>query len=199
MTWYLAVILPSLILLTSLVVRMADAGSSEKKPGPVVLIQTNKGNVEVELDDAAAPRTVANFLQYVIYRHYDGTIFHRVMKGFMIQGGGFPPHGSEKHTREPVKLEARNGLKNEIGTIAMARTDDPDSATSQFFISTANNAFLDYSPQNPGYAVFGKVTKGMDVVKKIEAVPTATRNFYENWPNENVMIEKVTVVRMPKK
>ena len=194
MNWDLAILLPSLILLASCAV--AGAGNPEKKPGPVVVIQTNKGTIEVELYDKAVPRTVANFMQYIIYRHYDGTIFHRVMKGFMIQGGGFPPHGSEKRTRAPIKLESNKGLKNEIGTIAMARTNDPDSATSQFFINTANNPFLDHSKENPGYAVFGKVIKGMDVVKSIEAVATATRNFYDNWPNENILIEKMTV-RMP--
>ena len=190
MTWDLAFLLPSLILLASCAVSIANAGQPAKKPGPVFLIQTNKGNIEVELNLAAAPRTCANFLQYALYKHYDGTIFHRVIKGFMIQGGGFTTHGPEKRTHGPIKLES-TGLKNETGTMAMARTNDPDSATAQFFINTANNHFLDPGPGNPGYAVFGKVIKGMDVVKKIEAVPTATRNFYENWPNENVIIEKI--------
>ena len=198
MTWDLVLLLPSLLLFASCAISIADYhGKSDKKPSPVVVIQTNKGNVEVELNIVAAPRTVANFLQYMLYKHYDGTIFHRIIRGFMIQGGGFTLHGPEKRTREPIKMEA-TGLKNEIGTVAMARTNDPDSATSQFFINTANNPFLDFKPVNPGYAVFGKVIKGMDVVKKIETVPTMTQNFYENWPKEEVIIEKI-VAKGPEK
>jgi peptidyl-prolyl cis-trans isomerase B (cyclophilin B) len=124
---------------------------------------------------------------------YDGTVFHRVIPGFMIQGGGFTPDGAQKPTHGQIKLESSNGLKNKVGTIAMARTSIPDSATSQFFISIADNGFLDYAPGNDGYAVFGMVTKGMDVVNAIAAVKTSTRDGNGDWPVEDVVIKKVSV------
>jgi len=155
----------------------------------VVVLETSKGNIEIELYADKAPVTVNNFLMYVNERFYDGTVFHRVMDGFMIQGGGFTPDGIERYTRSPIVLESQNGLHNGIGYVAMARTEDPNSATSQFFINVADNSMLDYSgPDNPGYAVFGKVISGMDVVNTIKSVPVSTRGYYENWPVEDVLI-----------
>jgi len=155
----------------------------------VVVLETSKGNIEIELYADKAPVTVNNFLMYVNEHFYDGTVFHRVMDGFMIQGGGFTPEGVERYTRDPIPLESQNGLHNGIGYVAMARTEDPNSATSQFFINVADNSMLDYSgPDNPGYAVFGKVISGMDVVNTIKSVPVSTRGYYENWPVEDVLI-----------
>ena len=187
----LVFLLAFVVLLASCTTSVSDDSSGSKPP--VVVIETNNGVIEIELNETAAPITVTNFLQYVNSSHYDGTVFHRVISGFMIQGGGFTPEGSQKPNRDPIKSEASNGLKNEIGTISMARTPDPDSATSQFFINVADNSFLDAGPGNPGYTVFGKVIKGMAVVREIESVPTATRNFQQNWPTENVIIEKAYV------
>ena len=187
----LVFLLSLVVLLASCTASVSDDPSGSKPP--VAVIETNKGIIEIELNPDVAPITVTNFLQYVNSSHYDGTVFHRVIKGFMIQGGGFTPDGSKKSVRDPIKSEAGNGLKNEIGTIAMARTSDPDSATSQFFINVADNSFLDARPGNPGYTIFGKVIKGMEVVREIESVPTATRNFQGDWPTENVIIEKVYV------
>ena len=187
----LVFLLAFVVLVASCTASVSDDPLGSK--APVVVMETNKGVIEIELNETVAPITVTNFLQYVNSSHYDGTIFHRVIKEFMIQGGGFTPDGPEKSTRDPIKSEASNGLKNEIGTISMARTPDPDSATSQFFINVADNSFLDAGPGNPGYTVFGKVVKGMEVVREIESVPTATRNFQENWPTENVIIEKAYV------
>ena len=147
----------------------------------------------MELDKKNAPVSVENFLSYVSEGHYDGTVFHRVIDGFMIQGGGFTPDGEQKTTHPPIKLESQNGLKNSRGTIAMARTMIPDSATSQFFINVVDNAMLDYSQGNPGYAVFGKVVSGMEVVDAIKDVDTSTKNGMGDWPVEDVMIEKVYV------
>ena len=155
-----------------------------------VVLETSMGNIEIELNRAKAPVTVENFVTYVKSSQYDGTVFHRVIKSFMIQGGGFTAAGSEKPVRAPIKLESNNGLKNTQGAIAMARTNNPNSATSQFFISTVDNSFLDYTPNNPGYAVFGKVTSGMDVVKKIEAVQTSSHGNYDDWPVQDVTINK---------
>jgi len=160
----------------------------------VVVLETSKGNMEIELYADKAPVTVSNFLMYVNEHFYDGTVFHRVMDGFMIQGGGFTPDGIERYTRDPIILESRNGLHNGIGYVAMARTEDPNSATSQFFINVVDNSMLDYSgPANPGYAVFGKVVSGMDVVNTIKSVPVSTRGYYENWPVEDVMIIRAYV------
>ena len=162
-----------------------------------VQMQTNKGLIVLELDAAKAPETVANFLEYARAGFYDGTIFHRVIPNFMIQGGGFVPGMEQKKTRGQIKNEADNGLKNDLGTIAMARTPDPHSATAQFFINTKDNGFLNYSaptPQGWGYCVFGKVTEGMDVVRSIETVSTGNRGGHGDVPVEDVIIEKVTVV-----
>lgn len=162
---------------------------------PQVLIKTSEGDIRVELYPEKAPKTVDNFLQYVKAGQYNGTIFHRVIRGFMIQGGGYTASFVEKPTRAPIPLESRNGLKNLTGTIAMARTSDPNSATAQFFINTVDNAGLDYpNPDGNGYAVFGKVTQGMDVVKRIEAVPTTTRGPMSDVPQTAVVIESATVV-----
>ncbi|MGA7802827.1 MAG: peptidylprolyl isomerase [Gammaproteobacteria bacterium] len=161
-----------------------------------VHMQTNKGTIVLELYPDKAPETVANFIEYARAGFYDGTIFHRVIPGFMIQGGGFEPDMTQKKTRAPIKNEADNGLSNLTGTIAMARTPDPNSATAQFFINVKDNKFLDYSaptPQGWGYCVFGKVTEGMDVVHAIEQVPTATQAGHQDVPTDPVVIEKVTV------
>ena len=161
-----------------------------------VRFQTSMGDIVVELDAAKAPKTVANFLQYVKSGHYDGTIFHRVIGNFMIQGGGMTADMKEKETRPPIGLESKNGLANQRGTIAMARTSDPNSATAQFFINVKDNDFLnqDKSRDGNGYAVFGKVVEGMDVVKKIEKVATTTKGMHQNVPTEAVTIKSVKVV-----
>jgi cyclophilin family peptidyl-prolyl cis-trans isomerase len=147
--------------------------------GTKVILETTKGAIEVELDHEKAPVTAANFVQYVEDGHFGGTIFHRVIPGFMIQGGGFTPGGAQKHARDPIKLESKNGLKNRRGAIAMARTMVPDSATCQFFINLVDNGFLDYSRGNDGYAVFGKVTEGMDVVDAITRVRTGSKGPHQ--------------------
>jgi cyclophilin family peptidyl-prolyl cis-trans isomerase len=166
------------------------ASKEAKSKNPVVTISTSMGDIKVELDEAKAPISVKNFLTYVKEKHYDGTIFHRVIPSFMIQGGGMKADMSEKGgTHASIKNEASNGLKNNDGTIAMARTNDPNSATDQFFINVKDNDFLNYkSDAEPGYAVFGKVISGMDVVHKIEHVATTTK-----FPHENVPVEPVTI------
>ncbi|MBI3141129.1 MAG: peptidyl-prolyl cis-trans isomerase [Rhodocyclales bacterium] len=159
----------------------------------MVKLQTNLGTITLELDVEKAPETVKNFLAYVASGHYDNTIFHRVIDGFMIQGGGFEPGMTQKPTQAPVKNEADNGLKNDRGTIAMARTSDPHSATAQFFINVKDNDFLNHTAPNSqgwGYCVFGKVVEGMDVVDKIRAVKTGSRSFHQDVPVEDVIIEK---------
>jgi peptidyl-prolyl cis-trans isomerase B (cyclophilin B) len=161
-----------------------------------VVLNTNYGPITLELDNEHAPVTVANFLQYARDGHYDNTIFHRVINGFMIQGGGFEPGMKQKPTNASIKNEANNGLKNTTGTIAMARTNDPQSATAQFFINVADNDFLNFkseTPQGWGYAVFGKVSDGMDTVNKIKAVKTGTSGFHQDVPKEDVVIQSVTV------
>ena len=159
---------------------------------PTVVIATNLGNITVELNPALAPKSVANFLKYVEDKHYDGTVFHRVIKDFMIQGGGYTENLSQKPTRAPIVNEAKNGLKNVRGAIAMARTGDPDSATSQFFINTVNNSSLDYpKPDGYGYAVFGKVIAGMDVVDKIRAVQTGNVGPFSDVPTKPVIITSI--------
>ncbi len=158
-----------------------------------VVLHTNHGDITLELDAENAPASTANFLQYVRDGHYDNTLFHRVIPGFMIQGGGMEPGMKQKPTRKPVANEATNGVKNRNYTVAMARTSDPHSATAQFFINVADNDFLDYSAPSAngwGYCVFGKVTGGKDVVDKIRAVPTATSGFHQNVPKEDVVILK---------
>jgi peptidyl-prolyl cis-trans isomerase B (cyclophilin B) len=164
---------------------------------PMVKLQTSMGDIVLELNPEKAPATVANFLQYVKDGHYDGTIFHRVINGFMIQGGGFDAQMNQKNTRAPIKNEADNGLTNDTYTIAMARTAVPDSATAQFFINVADNKNLNHTGKNPagwGYAVFGKVVQGKDVVDKIKAVATNTKGFHGDVPVETVTIIKATVV-----
>ena len=164
---------------------------------PYVELETTMGNIVIELNQEKAPKTVANFLEYVKSGHYDGTIFHRVIDGFMIQGGGMDANMKEKSTNAPIQNEADNGLKNEVGTIAMARTSDPHSATAQFFINVKDNSFLNFSGKNPqgwGYAVFGKVTEGMDIVNKIKGVPTGKYGFHADVPTTPVVITHAKVI-----
>ena len=164
----------------------------------MIRFTTNKGVIDIELDHEHAPKSSANFEQYVRDGFYDGTIFHRVIKGFMIQGGGFERGMKEKATRAPIENEAANGLKNNKYTIAMARTSDPHSASSQFFINVADNDFLNHTAPNPqgwGYAVFGKVTAGQNVVDEIARVPTSTRGFYGDVPVDDIVIEKAEILR----
>ncbi|WP_085318356.1 peptidylprolyl isomerase [Derxia lacustris] len=164
--------------------------------GPRVALDTNLGRIVLELDDAKAPVSTANFLKYAGDGFYAGTIFHRVIGDFMIQGGGFNAGMKEKPTRAPIANEARNGLHNARGSIAMARTSNPDSATAQFFINVVDNPRLDYpQPDGYGYAVFGKVVDGMDVVDKIRALPTGNRAGYQNVPLDPVVIEKATILK----
>ena len=163
----------------------------------MILMKTNHGNITIDLDADKAPETVANFLEYVNSGHFNNTIFHRVIKGFMIQGGGFEPGMSQKDTNDPIKNEANNGLANEKYTIAMARTNEPHSASCQFFINTKDNSFLNFtseSPQGWGYCVFGKVTEGQDVVDTIEDVATGSHGFHQDVPVEDVVIESAEVV-----
>ena len=160
-----------------------------------VSIATSMGTITAELDEEKAPLTVANFAEYAKAGHYDGTIFHRVIPNFMIQGGGFDPDLKQKPTRAPIALESKNGLTNVRGSVAMARTSVPDSATAQFFINLKDNAFLDSAntPDGTGYAVFGKVVSGMDVVDKIWAVPTGNKGPHQNVPVTPVIIRKATL------
>ncbi|MFZ6871087.1 peptidylprolyl isomerase [Undibacterium sp. Di27W] len=160
-----------------------------------VILTTNFGNIKIDLNEEKAPKTVANFLAYVESGHYNGTIFHRVIDGFMIQGGGFEPGMNQKSTNASIENEAKNGLKNERYALAMARTGDPHSASAQFFINTANNSFLDYPGQDGwGYCVFGKVVEGMDIVDKIKGVKTTRTGMFQDVPVENVLIEKAEIV-----
>ncbi len=162
-----------------------------------VLLKTNKGDITLTLDAVKAPKSVANFLQYVKSGHYDGTIFHRVIDNFMIQGGGMTAGMKQKPTGAEIENEANNGLKNERGTVAMARTSDPHSATAQFFINVNDNDFLNHTAENAqgwGYAVFGKVTDGLDVVDTIRKVKTGSTGFHQDVPAEDVVIEKATVL-----
>ncbi len=162
---------------------------------PQVEMKTSLGTLTIELYADKAPKTVENFLQYARDGFFDGTVFHRVIPGFMIQGGGMSPELKEKPTRPPVQNEAKNGLKNETGTIAMARTSDPHSASAQFFINLKDNAFLDYPGRDGwGYAVFGKVVQGFDVVEKIARVPTGNSGFHQNVPTKPVLIEAARVL-----
>lgn len=180
--------------------------SAEKAPeaattNPVVKIKTSMGEITAELDAKNAPVSTSNFVEYARSGYYDGTIFHRVIPNFMIQGGGMDANLAPKAgARAPIRNEADNGLKNTRGTLAMARTSDPNSATSQFFINVTDNGFLDHRSKMPsqyGYAVFGKVTEGMDVVDRIKAVKTGNKNMMQNVPVEPVLIESVTVVETP--
>lgn len=162
----------------------------------MITLHTNHGNIQIELFKDKAPATCANFEQYCRDGHYDGTLFHRVINGFMIQGGGYLPGFGEKPTREPIKNEANNGLQNKVGTLAMARTNEPHSATAQFFINVADNDYLDFrneSVQGWGYCVFGAVVGGMDVVDKIKAVKTGRAGMHRDVPKDDVIIERVTI------
>jgi peptidyl-prolyl cis-trans isomerase A (cyclophilin A) len=159
-----------------------------------VVLETTKGKIEIELYDKKSPKTVENFLGYVKSGFYNGTIFHRVISDFMIQGGGFTTNLKKKETKDPVKNEASNRISNDVGTIAMARTNDPDSATAQFFINVENNSNLNYTgPSNPGYAVFGRVVKGMTVVNSIKKSSTRQNGPFRDLPVENIVIQKAYV------
>jgi peptidyl-prolyl cis-trans isomerase B (cyclophilin B) len=169
-----------------------------KETNPMVTLKTSKGDITIELFSKEAPATVTNFLQYVDNGHYKGTIFHRVIDGFMIQGGGFTKDMNQKPTQAPIANEAANGLKNTRGTLAMARTSDPNSATAQFFINVVDNAFLDFRSPDPrgiGYCVFGKVVSGLDVVDAIKGVATGNRGMHQNVPTDPVEI--LDAVRAP--
>ncbi len=175
---------------------LATTAQAQAQAHPRVLLKTSLGDIVLELNPAKAPKTVANFLQYVRDKHYDGTVFHRVIDGFMIQGGGMDAEMREKSTRAPIPLEAANGLRNDRGTIAMARTGDPNSATSQFFINVVDNDMLNApKPDGHGYAVFGRVVQGMDVVDKIRAVPTGNRGMHQNVPAKPVAILAATEIK----
>ena len=193
--------LGSLILAGGLMVGLilgTGPGARAERGHPLVKLETSMGDITLELYPDKAPVTVANFLEYVKAGFYNGTIFHRVINGFMIQGGGLDAQMNQKPTRAPIKNEADNGLKNEAYTIAMARTGDPHSATAQFFINVADNTFLNHTaktPQGWGYAVFGKVVKGREVVDKIKAVPATNRGPYQNVPQETITIIKATEVK----
>ncbi|MCI3204701.1 MULTISPECIES: peptidylprolyl isomerase [Pandoraea] len=163
----------------------------------MVELHTNHGVIRIELDEAKAPKTVANFLNYVKNGFYDGTVFHRVINGFMVQGGGFEAGMKQKSTETPIENEANNGLKNDKYTLAMARTNDPHSATAQFFINVNDNDFLNHSaptPQGWGYAVFGKVVEGQEVVDAIKGVKTGSKGFHQDVPVDDVVIEKAVIV-----
>ena len=183
----------ALSLLFSVPVHSATPASN-----PQVEIRTNSGNIVLELYPDKAPKTVENFLGYVKDGHYKGTLFHRIIPGFMIQGGGFDKAFKQKATRQPVENEAANGLKNELGTVAMARTSDPQSASAQFFINVGDNAFLNYTAPTQrgyGYTVFGKVIRGIEVVNKIAATPTGSGGpFPTDVPNESVIIEEIKLI-----
>ncbi len=182
-----------IIILSALLISM----SACKKEHTSVVIETTRGNITVELFDNDAPETVKNFLTYVDSGFYEGTIFHRVIPDFMIQCGGFTPGMEQKETRPPIVNEAKNNLQNKRGTLAMARTRAVNSATSQFFINVKHNEFLDHGVRDFGYAVFGKVTAGMDVVDAIQATPTQSLGFQQNVPVEEIVIVKIK--RLPKK
>ncbi|WP_373017753.1 peptidylprolyl isomerase [Thiomicrorhabdus sp.] len=176
----------------------AESSTAEKTDNPQVMLETNMGNILIELYPDKAPKTVENFLAYVHEGFYDGTIFHRVIPNFMIQGGGFTENMNKKITRAPIQNEADNGLRNQIGTVAMARTNDPHSATAQFFINVAQNSFLDFREKTArayGYAVFGRVIKGMKVVNQIRQVKTGFNNGHGDVPVTPVVIEKARQIK----
>lgn len=177
------------LLLTGCMVFMA--GNVLAADNPHVVINTSFGEIELELEAEKAPITVNNFLDYVDAERYDGTIFHRVIPGFMVQGGGFDSYMQQKATKTPIKNEADNGLKNDRGTVAMARTQAPDSATMQFFINHADNDFLNHSGRDFGYAVFAKVVRGMDVVDQITQVKTSTYGMHQNVPTDPIVIKTI--------
>ena len=180
----------------SVVTPAAAQEAANAASAPKVKLSTSLGDIVVQLDAAKAPKTVENFLQYVKDKHYDGTNFHRVIDGFMVQGGGFTPGMAQKPVRAPIALEAANGLKNDKYTIAMARTNVPDSATAQFFINVKDNAMLNApQPDGHGYAVFGKVVQGSDIVDKIKAVATGNQGGHQNVPTTAVTITSATLVK----
>jgi cyclophilin family peptidyl-prolyl cis-trans isomerase len=180
-----------LCLLLVFLIGMAMAEAAQAA-NPVVLMETSKGTIKIELFEDKAPESVKNFLAYAEGGHYDGTVFHRVISGFMVQGGGFDEKLEQKPTKAPIRNEAGNGLSNDRGTLAMARTNDPDSATAQFFINHADNKFLNRSGGNAGYAVFGRVVEGMDVVDAIARVKTGAKGrFDKDVPQETVVIKSV--------
>lgn len=185
-------------LVAGLVSGMAMAEEAVVAPNLYVEMDTTAGNIVLELNEEKAPITVGNFKNYVDDGYYDGLIFHRVIDGFMVQGGGFDVEMNQKGTNAPIQIESNNGLKNERGSIAMARTMDPNSATSQFFINTQNNSFLDYPGQDGyGYTVFGKVVSGMDVVDKMEKVKTGNREMHGDVPVEPIVIESMKFIEKP--
>lgn len=185
-------------LMASLMTGVTMAADEVKAPPLYVEMDTNLGNVVFELDEAKAPVTVENFKNYVDDGFYDGLIFHRVIDGFMVQGGGFDADMKQKKTAAPIKIESDNGLKNVRGSIAMARTMDPNSATSQFFINTQDNTFLDYPGQDGyGYTVFGKVVEGMDVIDKMEKVKTTSKGMHQDVPAKPIVIESMKFVEKP--
>ena len=168
---------------------------AQSTQGPRVQLETSLGNIVLELNSGRAPQTVDNFLHYVREGHYNGTIFHRVINGFMIQGGGFDANMRQKPVREPIRLESQNGLRNLTGTVAMARTSDPHSATAQFFINVVDNSGLDFpNPDGHGYAVFGKVVDGMEVVNRIRSVTVGRQGFHQNVPREPIIIQKAVLL-----
>ncbi len=184
------------LMLTFLLSSSFAFAETAKAKDPVVLLKTSKGDIQIQLNPAKAPKTVENFLMYVKSGQYEGTLFHRVIDGFMIQGGGLDKKFNEKPTKAPIQNEANNGLINEVGTVAMARTRNEHSATAQFFINVADNAFLNHTSKTPegwGYAVFGKVIKGMDVVNMIKKVATGQRNGMTDVPKDDVVILKATI------
>ncbi|HCY61761.1 MAG TPA: peptidylprolyl isomerase [Oxalobacteraceae bacterium] len=182
---------------SALLAQAADkVEKADKAAHPQVLLKTSMGDIVLELNADKAPKSVENFLQYVKSGHYSGTVFHRVIENFMIQGGGFDKDMVQKPARAPIENEAKNGLKNDVYTVAMARTSAPHSASAQFFINTKDNDFLNYPGQDGwGYAVFGKVIKGKEVVDKIKTVPTGNKGFHQNVPTTPVVIESASVVK----
>jgi peptidyl-prolyl cis-trans isomerase B (cyclophilin B) len=192
-----ALLIPGIVL-SFIMVMMAWAPVQAERRNTLVKLTTNMGEIVVELNEEKAPISSANFLAYVNDGFYDGTVFHRVIDGFMIQGGGMTEDLGMKKTKDPIQNEADNGLKNEAYTLAMARTQDPNSASSQFFINVKDNDFLNHTEKNLagwGYAVFAKVVEGTDVVDKIKGVPTGKKGFYEDVPKEPVIIEKAEVIQ----
>jgi peptidyl-prolyl cis-trans isomerase B (cyclophilin B) len=187
----------SRLVIPALLVLLLGAGHTLADEAPRVVLETNRGNITIELDPVKAPRSAANFLDYVAAGYYDGTIFHRVIPGFMVQGGGFTADMIRKPTRDPIENEADNGLQNKRGTLAMARTQDPHSASAQFFVNVVDNDFLDHQSKTPrgwGYAVFGSVVDGMNVVDDIAAVETGTVEGMADVPLEAVVIEHARVL-----
>jgi len=193
-------LVPLLVLLAQAPAAATDTATPAADAAhPTVVLETTLGRIKIALDRDKAPQSVDNFLEYVRAGHYDGTIFHRVIPGFMVQGGGFDSSMKQKATRPPIKNEASNGLHNRRGTVAMARTNDPDSATSQFFINVKDNPALDYGPRNAGYAVFGEVVDGMGVVDRIVAVPTTTRAPHADVPATPIVIKSARMADGPAK